>query len=78
MDKVPPLGYRTEWALGAAQNIRQSAEYFMQKKLCELGSLDFSPRLLIVREFLVFVAGDWMRELSWIDNVMRKIQDMGA
>jgi hypothetical protein len=49
----------------------------MQQKLCELGSLDFSPRLLVVREFLVFVAGDWMRELSWIDNVMRKIQNMG-
>jgi hypothetical protein len=49
----------------------------MQKKLCELGPLVFSPRLLVVREFLVFVAGDWMRELSWIDNVKRKIQDMG-
>jgi hypothetical protein len=76
MDKVTPLGYRTEWARGAARNICQSAEYFMQKKLCEIGPLVFSPRLLVVREFLVFLEGDWMRELSWIDNVMREIQDM--
>lgn len=77
MDKVPPLGYRTEWARGAARNICQSAQYFMQEKLGELGQLVFLPRLLVVRELLVFASGDWTRELSWINNVMRKIQDMG-
>jgi hypothetical protein len=77
MDKLPPLDYRTEWARGAAQNICQSAEYFMHEKLGELGPFIFLPRLLIVREFLVFASGDWTRELSWINILMRKIQDMG-
>ena len=77
MAKLPPLGYRTEWTRGAARNICQSAEYFMQGKMGELGPSIFLPRLIVVRKFLVFASGDWTRELSWINNVVSKIQDMG-
>ena len=43
----------------------------------ELGASIILPRLMTVREFLVFAPGDWSRELSWIANQLRKIQDMG-
>jgi hypothetical protein len=76
MAKLLPLGYRTEWARGAAKNICQSAEYFMQETMGELGPAIFLPRLIAAREFLVFASGDWKRELSWINNVVKKIQDM--
>jgi hypothetical protein len=49
----------------------------MQKKMGELGPAIFLPRLIVVREFLVLASGDWTRELSWINNLMSKIQDMG-
>jgi hypothetical protein len=57
-DKLPPLGYRTEWARGAARNIRQTAEYVMQENMGELEAAILWPRLIVVREFLVFASGD--------------------
>jgi len=77
MVKLPSLGYRIGWACGAAKNICQSAEYFMQESMGELGPAIYLPRLIVAREFLVFASGDWTRELKWINNVVSKIQDMG-
>ena len=77
ISKLPPLGYRTGWAPGAARNICQSVEYIMQEEMGELGASIILPRLMTVREFLVFAPGDWSRELSWIANQLKKIQDMG-
>ena len=76
-DMLPPLGYRTEWAHGAARNICQSAEYVMQENMGEIGPVILIPRLIVVREFLVFASGDWRRELSWITNLLSKLQDRG-
>lgn len=76
-EKLPPLGYRTEWASGAARNICQSAEYVMQEKMGELGPTILLPRLIVVREFLAYASGDWTRELGWIADQLSKIQDMG-
>jgi len=64
MAKLPPLGCRTEWTRGAARNICQSAECCMREKMGELGPAIFLPRLIVVREFLVFASGDWTCELS--------------
>ena len=77
MDNLLPLSYQTEWARGPARNICQSAEYFMQEKMGELGPAIFLPRLISVREFLFYASGDWTRELTWIKNLVSKIQDMG-
>lgn len=77
MDQLPSLGYRREWACGAARNICQSAEYFMQERMGKLGPAIFLPRLVVVREFLAFASGDRTRELNWINHLLRKIQDRG-
>lgn len=78
VDKLPPLGFPTEWARGAVRNICQSAEYLMQENMGEVGPASLLPRLLAVREFLAIVApGEWPREVSWINDMMRKTQDMG-
>ena len=76
-DKLPPLGYRTERAHGAARNICQSAEYVTQEKMGELGPAVLLPRLIVVREVLVYASGDWTRERSWVTDLVSRIQDMG-
>jgi hypothetical protein len=76
-DKLPPLGNRTEWARGAARNICQSAEYVIQENMGDLGPRILVPRVIVVREVLVFASGNWTRELSWITNLVIRIQGMG-
>lgn len=76
-NKLPPLGFRTQWAGGPARNICQSAEYVMQEEMGEMGITIMLGRILMVREFLVYASGDWTRELRWIADLMNKIQGKG-
>jgi hypothetical protein len=73
-----PLGPRAEWPQTSARYVCQSVEYFFDTKFHNVGPGSILPPLLVVRTCLSYLPKDWTREISWINEMVGRIQNKGA
>jgi hypothetical protein len=76
-DLLSSFSSSIEWPRAPARNICQSVEYFLQEKMHGEGPLSILPALLIVKAYWRFTTGDWSHEISWVDDMIIKIQGKG-
>ncbi|KAH6898064.1 hypothetical protein B0T10DRAFT_471753 [Thelonectria olida] len=73
-----PSGHQAEWPQTSARYVCQSVEYFLGNKFQNIGPGSILPPLIVVRTCLSALPKDWTRETSWINEMIGRIQNMGA
>jgi len=77
MELLPSLGPREQWPRGAAYNICRSVEYFLLDKTRGFGPAGVLPALTMVKGFWKHAAGDWSREIAWVNDMLSRIRESG-
>ncbi|ETS73394.1 hypothetical protein PFICI_14999 [Pestalotiopsis fici W106-1] len=75
---LPPLAHRRNWGKTTAYNICQSIDYFLQEDLRDFGTTTVIPALAIVKTYWGLWPGDWTREISWAQHMLKDIMARGS
>lgn len=70
--------HRANWPRTSARYICQSVEYFFDERYHSIGPGTILPPLIVVRTCLANLPEDWARETVWIDEMISRINGMGA